>query len=126
VEVIAIAARSVGVARARRAEHALGGGAAWIAFTDADSRVAADWLAVQRGLEAGAVCGTLQVDDWSALGVGVAPRYGSGYVDCDGHRHVHWANLGVSAHAYASVGGMPPQCEHEDSRVRKAVDRPRP
>jgi glycosyltransferase involved in cell wall biosynthesis len=124
VETVAIAARSVGAARSIGAAHALHLGADWIAFTDADSRVASDWLVEQRRLDADAVCGTVEVEDWSELGASVRRRYECAYVDRDGHRHVHGANLGVSAHAYRHVGGIPPLREHEDvAFVRKLIER---
>lgn len=107
-------ARNVGVARGLGAEHALNLGAAWIAFTDADSRVAPDWLVRQCELRADAVCGTVQVADWSGHPAAVRERYTAHYQDRDDHRHVHGANLGVSAAAYRRAGGMPPLPVSED------------
>jgi glycosyltransferase involved in cell wall biosynthesis len=50
-----IEARNVGVARALGAEAMLARGARWLAFTDADTQVAPDWLAEQLALQADAV-----------------------------------------------------------------------
>jgi glycosyltransferase involved in cell wall biosynthesis len=44
---VEVSARNVGVARAAGARLALACGARWLAFTDADSAVAPDWLAEQ-------------------------------------------------------------------------------
>lgn len=107
-------ARNVGVARGLGAQHALELGAAWIAFTDADSRVAPDWLVRQCELRADAVCGTVQIADWSGLPAAARERYAVHYQDRDDHRHVHGANLGVSASAYRRAGGMPPLPVSED------------
>jgi hypothetical protein len=35
-------------------------------------------------------------------------------MDADGHRHIHGANLGVSARAYRRAGGFPPLACSED------------
>ena len=64
VNVLAINARNVGVARATGAQWLLEQGARWISCTDADSRVAEDWLVAQLALGKDAVCGTVTVDDW--------------------------------------------------------------
>ena len=65
LDLLAVQARLVGVARRAGARHLLAGGARWLAFTDADTRVAPGWLADQLALKADAVCGTVAVDDWS-------------------------------------------------------------
>ena len=38
---------------------------AGLAITDADTRVSPGWLSSQPALKAGAVCGTVAVDDWT-------------------------------------------------------------
>ncbi|WP_186247467.1 glycosyltransferase [Burkholderia gladioli] len=114
VEVLSVEARKVGVARATGAAHLLRLGARWLSFTDADSRVAPDWLAVQLSLGADAVCGTVAVDDWRGHPACVRERWRRAYRDMDGHRHVHGANLGVSARAYRRAGGFPPLACGED------------
>jgi glycosyltransferase involved in cell wall biosynthesis len=104
-----IAARNVGKARALGSEYLLLLGARWLAFTDADTTVSPSWLADQLALQADVVCGTVAVPDWSAHGAhaGAAQRhFESTYVDRDGHRHVHGANLGISAWHYRNVGGF--------------------
>ena len=103
---IEVTARNVGVARQAGARVALASGARWLAFTDADSVVAPDWLAAQLALGADAVCGTVAVDDWGAYGERMHRHFELTYTDADGHGHIHGANLGVSAEAYATAGGF--------------------
>jgi len=114
IPTLEICARAVGAARAAGASYMLAQGVSWLAFTDADSHVSADWLMRQVGLNADAVCGTVSVHDWHLYPAAVRKRYEQHYQDVDGHRHIHGANLGVCALAYASAGGFPPVPEHED------------
>jgi glycosyltransferase involved in cell wall biosynthesis len=60
---IAVEARNVGIARATGASALIAQGARWLAFTDADSVVAPDWLARQIETVADAVCGVVCIDD---------------------------------------------------------------
>jgi glycosyltransferase involved in cell wall biosynthesis len=81
----------------------------WLASTDADSRVPANWLVGQLALAAtGAdvVVGTVSVDDWSSHPPHVEARWRAGYDPRDGHGHVHGANVGARADAYVDVGGF--------------------
>jgi glycosyltransferase involved in cell wall biosynthesis len=114
VETLAIAERNVGKARAAGADLLLARGARWLAFTDADSVVASDWLAAQLTLGAEAVCGCVTVDDWSHHPTRVRDSWRRRYQHRDGHRHVHGANLGVAAQAYRRAGGFPPLACDED------------
>lgn len=98
--------RNVGLARQAGARFALACGARWLAFTDADSTVAPDWLAAQLALNADAVCGTVAVGDWGAYGQRMQRHFDLTYTDADGHAHIHGANLGVSAQAYVAAGGF--------------------
>lgn len=111
---IHIDARNVGMARAAGASAMLEQGARWLAFTDADSRVAPDWLVAQLALNAEAVCGLIAVDDWREHDAATRDAFYRSYVDADGHRHVHGANLGVSARAYRRAGGFLPMACSED------------
>jgi glycosyltransferase involved in cell wall biosynthesis len=117
VEIVRLVAQCVGLARAAGAERALRWGARWLAFTDADSIAAPDWLAMQLAAGAHAVCGTVEVADWSLQPASVRARYEARYVDAEGHPHVHGANLGVSAEAYARVGGFRALGLHEDVQL---------
>jgi hypothetical protein len=104
--------RSVSGARAAavatgRAEA--GGADVWIANTDADCRVPADWLAVQLGVAAqgvAAVAGTVRLAEDAPIDV--AARFRRMYVAKAGQGHVHAANLGIHAEAYEAVGGWSP------------------
>ncbi|MFC0399375.1 glycosyltransferase [Paraburkholderia rhizosphaerae] len=114
VDTLEIAARNVGIARAAGADWLLARGARWLAFTDADSRVAPDWLAAQLALGAQAVCGPVTVDDWTMHHERTRAAFYRTYMNADGHRHIHGANLGVSARAYRRAGGFPPLARCED------------
>lgn len=113
-EAVTIDAGNVGVARAVGAQKLLERGPRWLAFTDADSRVAADWLVAQMALQADAVCGSVSVGDWHAHPVALRDAWQRHYGGGDGHRHVHGANLGVAAHAYLCAGGFAPLACGED------------
>ena len=110
VRTVALQARCVGRARATAADVLLAMGARWIATTDADSRVPADWLSAQLGCGADAFCGTVRVADWLDFAPRVRAAFLAGERYEDGHPHVHGANLGVSAAAYRAVGGLPAAC----------------
>lgn len=118
---ISVAARNVGIARAEGAKNALSLGARWLAFTDADTIVAQDWLHVQMSLCSDAVCGTVGVTDWGNYGEPMRRHFDATYTDADGHRHIHGANLGVSAQAYQRVGGFEPLASSEDVALVKAL-----
>ena len=116
-------ARNVGKARALGAEYLLKHGARWLAFTDADTCVSSRWLADQLSLQSDVVCGTVEVDDWSDHGKHAKnsqKHFESTYIDNDGHRHVHGANLGISAFHYQRAGGFEPLGCGEDQAL---VDR---
>ncbi|MBO0921891.1 glycosyltransferase [Cellulomonas sp. zg-ZUI222] len=109
------AARRAGVAAALATAPTAPGGT-WLACTDADSEVAADWLVEHvRLADAGAdvVVGTVHPDpadltaaQWAAWRAAHVPGRPNG--------HVHGANLGVRGSAYLRAGGFAPAPEHED------------
>lgn len=120
-----ISARQVGAARAAGARRLLESGARWLAFTDADTCVAPGWLAAQIALDADVVCGSVGVEDWTAHGEQAAvlcERFSGDYQDRDGHRHIHGANLGVSAEAYLAAGGFACVDCHEDVLLVRALE----
>lgn len=126
VQILVVQARNVGKARHAGAVHALAAGARWLAFTDADTRVSPKWLSSQLALAdagADAVCGTVDVDTFDLYGDGMAAHFANTYTDCDGHRHVHGANLGVSAAAYLRVGGFAALASSEDVALVEALAR---
>lgn len=121
-----IDAQNVGVARAAGADWMLAAGARWLAFTDADTRVDVHWLVAQLALQADAVCGSVAVDDWTAhgrLAGALQSHFDSHYSDVDGHRHIHGANMGVSAEAYRRAGGFAPLRCSEDVALVDALER---
>ena len=120
---VEVDAHNVGIARAAGVALALDRGARWLAFTDADSVVAPDWLAAQLALKADAVCGTVSVDDWGVYGAKMQTHYNATYTDADGHRHIHGANLGVSAGAYIAVGGFQSLACSEDVALVEALQK---
>ncbi|MGE8391618.1 MAG: glycosyltransferase [Pseudomonas sp.] len=118
VELLKVQARNVGQARRAGAALMLERGARWLAFTDADSCVPADWLLCQLAFAADAVCGTVHVDTWQAhQDAALRERYLAHYQAREGHRHIHGANLGICARAYEKVGGFQPLPLHEDVQL---------
>jgi len=120
---VEVEGRNVGAARAAGAQLALELGVRWLAFTDADSVVAPDWLSAQLALQADAVCGTVAVHDWGSYDECMQRHYAETYTDADGHAHVHGANLGVSAEAYRHAGGFQALATSEDVALVKALER---
>lgn len=118
---IEVNARNVGIARALGADAALAEGADWLSFTDADTRVSPTWLVDQLALRADAFCGTVGIDDWGVYGDVMRSHFDATYTDADGHRHIHGANLGISARSYRAVGGFPPLPSSEDVALVNAL-----
>ncbi|WP_067563019.1 glycosyltransferase [Nocardia acidivorans] len=129
VEVTAIDAGNVGVARAA-GFAALGpecGARTWFATTDADSCVDGDWLDRQiRYGEAGAgvVAGVVRVTGWDGYSPQVRARYERAYRRERATGHVHGASLGFRADIYWRTGGFAPLKTGEDVEfVRRAEAR---
>jgi glycosyltransferase involved in cell wall biosynthesis len=101
-QIVSLNARCVGAARALGASWALDYGARWVAFTDADTIVPPNWLSAHLDLYADATCGQVCIDDWSGHPHGVRERFLSSY--SAETRHIHGANLGISAAACAGLG----------------------
>jgi glycosyltransferase involved in cell wall biosynthesis len=120
---IEIQAKNVGVARQLGAGTALASGARWLAFTDADTVVAPDWLSVQLAQNADAVCGTVSVAHWAHYGPRMERHFELTYTDQDGHAHIHGANLGVSAQAYRAAGGFLNLATGEDVALVAALQK---
>ncbi|MBG6076247.1 glycosyltransferase family 2 protein [Polaromonas sp. CG_9.11] len=121
IPTLQVQARNVGIARATGAQRCLEMGVRWLAFTDADTLVSPDWLAEQLDQRSDAVCGTVAVNDWSGHAPHLALRFKASYNDAHGHRHIHGANLGVSAQAYRDAGGFPPLACSEDVALVQAL-----
>ncbi|MFD0523474.1 glycosyltransferase [Paractinoplanes durhamensis] len=118
---LTIEERNVGRARAAGIARAIGAGALWLATTDADSRVPPHWLRWQLDHARGGadlVAGTVEVGDWSGWAGPLPSRYERRYrglVAGARHGHIHGANLGFSAFAYAAAGGFP-ELRHDEDR----------
>ncbi len=127
VESIATTARCVGAARRTGTDHALAGTTCpapqlWIASTDADSRVPADWLTgVARASEAGytVVLGTVVPD--TGLGQRVEDRWFALHPAREGHPHIHGANMSFRADAYHAAGGWPALHSGEDVELARRL-----
>lgn len=129
--VVTIQARNVGVARAAGAESLLRRLAAaepdglWLATTDADTIVPADWLARQvdyadQGYDV--VLGTVGVSAWDEHPPHVPAAFAARYAFGAGpHPHVHGANFGIRASAYQLAGGFRPLSSGEDHALRSAA-----
>lgn len=120
--VLIIDQRNVGYARRTGAAWLLQQGARWLANTDADSLVPHDWLVRQVHAGTDAVCGTVNVAIWDEHPECVRHRYLSLYQQCEGHRHIHGANLGICAQAYQRAGGFSPLVAHEDVTLVRALE----
>jgi glycosyltransferase involved in cell wall biosynthesis len=114
-QIVSLNARCVGAARALGASLALDYGARWIAFTDADTIVPPNWLSAQLDLYADAACGQVAIEDWSGYPSGMRERFLRNYSEAT--RHVHGANLGISAAAYRTAGGFPSLHLGEDAAL---------
>ena len=112
----------VGLARAAAADQALSLGATWLAMTDADSVVPADWLVAQRRHGADVFCGVVEVNDWQDYSAEVREAFLKDQCALDGHTRVHGANLGVSADFYRRCGGfLPLRCSEDVALVDALV-----
>lgn len=121
VDLIRTDAHNVGMARALGCEKLLVRGARWLALTDADTMVSASWLSSQLALKVDAVCGSIGVH-WTAGMDEIQREHELNYVDADEHRHIHGANMGVSAGAYRRAGGFRALTASEDVAFVRALE----
>lgn len=130
VAVLAVSARSVGVARHAGVTTLLSGmkdpTTTWVSNTDADSVVPVTWLRDQLDLAssgADVVVGTVGLsDEESHLGRDFRATYSLGVSRDNGHAHVHGANFGLRGSAYLDVDGFPPLAAHEDRSLLRRLD----
>lgn len=109
-----------------RSEPALRLREIWIANTDADCTVPADWLRTQWELSGhhGAVAGTVALDPLTTPADLYAAFRQTYLTDGLTHTHVHGANLGLRADLYAGAGGWCPRTTvGEDHALWNAVSR---
>lgn len=114
------ASRALGIEAALRYAGTDALDSVWIATTDADSEVPANWIKRQlrwRARGADAVAGTVNAHNWYKHSPVTSRRFehrisaqGRGW----GHPHVHGANLSFDAQTYLSVGGFPHLVTAED------------
>jgi len=125
VEVVTCELRNVGAARALgvdvAARDVADAAGAWVATTDADSRVGPGWLlehlaAARAGHDA--LVGRVRPEPADLAGPVLDEWHRRHRV---GSRHVHGANLGVRLAAYRSVGGFPPLATGEDVALVRAL-----
>jgi glycosyltransferase involved in cell wall biosynthesis len=110
------AARAAGVAEALATLEHVPSERVWIANTDADSVVPANWLRVQvDAADAGAdvMVGTVR-PDFGDLSPGHRQHWRATHTPGLPNGHTHGANLGLRAATYLAVGGFSPCGEHED------------
>lgn len=130
VRVVEITAGAAGAARAAGFVDVLAGldpHGLWLATTDADSRVPADWLTRQLAWAGGgwdAIAGTVRVRDWAGHPADTQAAFEQRYQSWRGrhHPHVHGANLGFDARAYLEVGGFAPCPVGEDRALVVALE----
>lgn len=130
VDVLAVKARAVGVARHAGITTLLSSvmdpATIWISNTDADSVVPVTWLRNQLELAssgADVVVGTVGLfDEESQLGRGFRAMYSLGVCHGAGHAHVHGANFAFRGSAYLNVGGFPPLAVHEDRSLLQRLE----
>jgi glycosyltransferase involved in cell wall biosynthesis len=127
IDIVLSNARCVGVARGTGSDYAIARAGAgshhWLATTDADSRVPEEWLVgmVARAADgADLVLGTVAPD--GVLSVVVATAYAAGYLDIEGHPHVHGANLRIRADVLTRLGGWAPLATGEDHALVAAAE----
>ncbi|WP_458040685.1 MULTISPECIES: glycosyltransferase [Bacteria] len=110
------AARAAGVAAALAAHEYEPPRRLWIAHTDADSVVPANWLTHQWELATGGadiVVGTVR-PDFRDLSAEQIAAWWATHVPGTANGHVHGANLGTRASTLVAAGGFEPVLEHED------------
>ncbi|MET0811870.1 MAG: glycosyltransferase [Microbacterium sp.] len=131
VTILRIDAHNVGAARRAGAAHVLrvfghrNAGRTWIANTDADSTVPANWIEHQAALAhvgADVMTGAVR-PDLGALTPDHAELWLRTHPPGQPNGNVHGANLGIRASIYLAAGGFAPLPEHEDiDLVARAVD----
>lgn len=71
-------------------------------------------------------CGVVEVRDWIDYPAAVRQAFAGREHAREGHRHIHGANMGVSAAAYREVGAFSPLFTGEDVELVQALQRSGP
>lgn len=95
----------------------------WVAApsTDADSEVPGDWLVGQLEQPCDAFCGLVDIAARCPSEHRLRRVFQGRQQWGEGHRRIHGANLGVSAHFYRAVGGFPALRCGEDVQMVRAL-----
>ncbi len=128
IETLSVNFGEVGAARREGIRHLLDHSDAaphsvWIANTDADSEVPAQWLREQWMLARSGVelmIGTVS-PDFADLSDEQRERWLASHTPGHANGHVHGANLGFRADRYEEVGGFAAVPEHEDVLLVEAL-----
>lgn len=121
VGMVPVEARCVGAARAAAADALIRIGARWLASTDADSQVPADWLVAQCEAGTEVFCGVVDLGDLAPRQAWLRSCFQRGERWGHGHGRVHGANMGVSTRAYLAAGGFAAQRCSEDVDLVKRL-----
>ena len=119
------AARRAGLEALLNAEAGRAPSSIWLATTDADSRVPADWLARQLRLAdagADAIAGIVDIDDWGQHPKGARLAFEASYAAATNgfvHRHVRRANLGLPRLNLRPRRRPCRRCSRRGQRVRR-------
>jgi len=126
---LAVDGRNVGLTRATAIDRLLGQVPVadlphtWIANTDADSAVPANWLTQQVALAAAGVdlmIGTVR-PDLAELDPARRRAWLATHTPGVANGHVHGANLGIRADVYTAIGGFAAVTAHEDVALVEAA-----
>ncbi|MFV8054017.1 glycosyltransferase [Mycobacterium sp. 48b] len=96
----------------------------WLATTDADSTVPADWLLKMTRSGADMVVGEVRVAEWRHFPPEVAYLHEREYAEKGKQRnHIHGANMGFRADVYWALGGFRALETGEDVELAKRFDK---
>lgn len=96
----------------------------WLATTDADSTVPADWLLKMTRSAADMVVGEVRIAEWLHFSPEVADLHDREYAAKGKQRnHVHGANMGFRADLYWALGGFRALETGEDVELAKRFDK---
>ncbi len=121
VETLSLDACCVGVARAAAADVLLARGARWLASTDGDSEVPADWLSGQLAGGHDVFCGLVDLK-CETTGQRLYQLFHQAERWGHDHGRIHGANLGIAARTYLDAGGFDALECHEDVALVRRLE----